>query len=122
MLAVIISCLYMLTRRMNFRIILFIKREILDSFHNIALPEMNHSFDVINQPLMLYLCRLVYSLLDFNRVLIDFRTQLSSHLNLYVSLCDIILQNQEHCFIRLKQYAVLVHVHVLWRHRMLPDI
>ena len=83
---------------------------------------MNHSFDVINQPLMLYLRRLVYSLLDFNRVLIDFRTQLSSHLNLYVSLCDIILQNQEHCFIRLEQYAVLVHVHVLWRHCMLPDI
>ena len=83
---------------------------------------MNHRFYVINQPLMLYLCRLINSLFDFNGILINFSTQFRSHLNLYVSLSDIILENQEHRFIGLKQYAVLVHVHILRGDCMLADV
>ena len=69
--AVIISGLYMLARRMNLRIVFFIERKILNSLHNIALTKMNHSFDVIHESLMLYLCRLIDSLLDLDGVLID---------------------------------------------------
>ena len=71
---------------------------------------------------MLYLCRLIYSLFDFNGILIDLSTQFRSNLYLYMSLSDIILENQEHCFIGLKQYAVLVHVHVLRGDCMLADV
>jgi hypothetical protein len=71
---------------------------------------------------MLYLCWLIDSLFYFHWVLIDFSPQFSSHLYLYVSLSDVILEYQEHRFIRLKQYAVLMHVHVFRRHRMLTDI
>ena len=83
---------------------------------------MYHSFDVIYKPLMLYLCWLIDSLFHFNWVLIDFSPQFSSHLYLYVSLCDVILEYQKHRFIRLKQYAVLMHIHVLRGNGMFTDI
>ena len=83
---------------------------------------MNHRFNVINQPLMLYLCRLIYSLLDFHRILINLSPQFRCHFNLYMSLSDIILEYQEHRFIGLKQYAVLVHVHILRGDCMLADV
>lgn len=87
---------------MNFRIIFFIKRKILDRLHNITLAKMNHSFNVINQTLVLYLSWLIDCLLDFDRILVDFSAQFGSHLYLYMSLCDIILKNKEHRFIWLK--------------------
>ena len=57
---------------------------------------MNHRLDIINKPLMLYLSRLIDILLDFNWVLIDFRSQLSSHFDLLMSLSDVILEDEEH--------------------------
>ena len=120
--AVIISGLYMLAWRMNLRIVFFIEWKILNGLHNIALTKMNHSFDVIHESLMLYLCRLIDSLLDLDRVLIDLSSQLSCDLYLDVSVSDVVLQDKEHGFVGLQQDAILMHVHILGWDRVLPDI
>ena len=118
----IISLLNMMTRRMHLRVVFFIEREILYCLHDITLANMYDCLDIINQALMLYLCRLLDSLPYFYRVLINFCSQFSCCLYLHVGLCNVPLKNKKHCFVTMQQDFVLVRVKILGWNRMLSHI
>ena len=122
MLAVLISWFNMVTRWMNFRVIFLIKRKVLNWSHDIALSHVNHGFDVVYEALMLNLCSILDTLLDFNWILIDLCTKICCNFDLNVCLGDVILENQEHGLVALKQYFVLMRVEIFRWYRVLAHV
>jgi len=61
---------------------------------------------------MLNLGSILHTLLDFHWVLIDFSTKLCGNFNFNVCLQNVILENQEHSLVALKQNLVLMRVEV----------
>lgn len=70
-LAVFISLLDVVARGMHLRIILLVKREVLNRLHDVALAQVNHGLYVVDQALMLNQSSILDSLLDLYWVLID---------------------------------------------------
>lgn len=118
----LIILLYVMTRGMYLWIIFFIKRKVLNRLHNVPLSHVNHCLDVINETLMLNLGRILYSLLYFDRILIDLGSKLGSHLDLNMRLSDIVLHYQKHCFVALQKNLIFMRVEILWRDCMFSHI
>jgi hypothetical protein len=97
---------------MDLGIIFFVKGKVLNRFHDIGLPHVNHGLDIINETLMLNLSCILYSLLDLNWVLVYLGPQLSGHLDFNMSLSYVILENQEHGFVAVKEDLILMRVEV----------
>jgi hypothetical protein len=53
MLAVVISLLLMKAGGMHLRVVFFAEGEVLHCLHDISLAKMNHSFDVVDEALVL---------------------------------------------------------------------
>ena len=83
---------------------------------------MNHGLYVVDEALMLYQSCILNSLLDLNWVLTDLSPQLCRHFDLNMSLGDVILENQEHCLVALKENFVLMSIEVLGRHSVLAHV
>jgi hypothetical protein len=97
---------------MNLGIVFFVKGKVLNRFHDIGLPHVNHGLDIIHETLMLYLSCILYSLFDLNWVLVDLSPQFSGHFDFNMSLSYVILENQEHGFVAVKEDLVLMRVEV----------
>jgi len=109
-------------RWMHFRVVLLIEGEIIDSLQNVSLAQVNQSLYVVNQSLVLDAGWLLDLLLDLDGILVDLGPQLCCDFNLLVRLGNIVLNYQEHSLIALEQYLILMNVHILGGHRMLPYI
>lgn len=113
MLGLFVDMLCVEARWVNFRVILLIERKVLDGFHNISLTEVDKGFDVVYKPLMLYACWLVHLGFDLYWILVNFGPQFCRYFNLLMSLHDVVLDQQEHSFVRGEKYLILMNVHVL---------
>jgi hypothetical protein len=121
-LAVLISLFDVVARGMYLRIVLLIEREVLNRLHYVPLPHVNHGLNVVDEALMLNQSCILNSLLDLNWVLTDLSPQLCGHFDLNVSLGDVILENQEHCLVTLKENFVLMRIEVLGGHSVLAHV
>jgi len=83
---------------------------------------MDHSLDVIDEALVLNLCRLIYVWFNLNWILVNFCAKLCSNLYLLMSLSNIILENKEHCLVWLKKNAILMNIHIFRWNGMLTYI
>ena len=92
-LAGFIGMLRMVARGVHLWVVLLIEREVLYRLHDVALAKMNQSLNVVDEALVLDLCGLIDSLFDLHWVLIDLRSQFGRHLDLLMSLCNIVLQD-----------------------------
>ena len=122
MLAVFICMLVVIARWVHFRIVFFVKREILNRLHHIALSKMNDCLDIVNQALMLDLSWLIDTLLNLDRILVDLCSQFICYLYFLMSLGDVVLENQEHRFVTLQEYLILMDVHISGWHCMLSYV
>jgi len=76
---------------------------------------MYHCLDVIHQPLMLNLSRILHALLYLHWISVDLGSELSCDLDFDMSLSNVILHDEEHGFVALQQDLVLMSVKVLGR-------
>jgi hypothetical protein len=113
MLAVFICLFDMMARGMNLRVVFFIEREVLNSFHDISLSHVYHSFNIIDKSLMLNLGSILDTLLNLHWILVDLGSQLSCYFDFNVCLGDIILENQKHCLVAMQQNLVFMRVEIL---------